>query len=586
MNRAHYLAVLAVAGVLAVALRGPRPAHSLHRLRLSGRRPAGHDLPHPAGRTVPRRRRRGDRLRAGHPGQARRASQEDEPPGHDPDEGAAQGAHPGKAGAGKAGGKDALEGLDPAMRKLVEKIQSRMAEYVNRPACVALADIVILDVTIGPDAEPGRHEIRLTTLRGVTNPMAFYVGQTPEVSRKPMRTADVPGARQGGARPAQPGPKTRWSSASRCPAPSTARSPPARSTGTASRRQGPAPGLLDQGPRPDPLSRRRRARLVPARAGHLRRRGQGAGLRRRLPFQARSDHLLRSAPRRRVPVQHHRRHLPRPRGLRLSHHRRRAAVRDQHLPAGRPGGRAGRRRDEGLEPRGGRAGAAAARRGAGHVPARGDHQGGSRLQPRALRARHAAGVPRPGAQRRPRPRPEGHASRHRQRPHRPPGRLGRVPDPRPGRRDRRGRGHGPPARFPARLRAQADRRRPARCWPSTTTTKTSGRGSTRTTPIPTCMAKLPEDGTYYVHLGDVGRHGGQEYGYRLRISPPRPDFELRVAPSARRAAQQEGHAADRLRAPQGRVHRRHPARSETSEDRVLAVARHAVGRPDPRCAWP
>ncbi len=43
---------------------------------------------------------------------------------------------------------------------------------------------------------------------------------------------------------------------------------------------------------------------------------------------------------------------------------------------------------------------------------------------------------------------------------------------------------------------------------------------------------LPADGTYYVHLNDVQNKGGAEYAYRLRISPPRPDFELRVVPSS------------------------------------------------------
>ena len=46
------------------------------------------------------------------------------------------------------------------------------------------------------------------------------------------------------------------------------------------------------------------------------------------------------------------------------------------------------------------------------------------------------------------------------------------------------------------------------------------------------MAKLPADGTYYVHLGDTARNGGEEYAYRLRISPPQPDFALRVVPSS------------------------------------------------------
>ena len=45
-------------------------------------------------------------------------------------------------------------------------------------------------------------------------------------------------------------------------------------------------------------------------------------------------------------------------------------------------------------------------------------------------------------------------------------------------------------------------------------------------------AKLPAAGTYYVHIGDSQRQGGPEYGYRLRISAPRPDFALRVVPSS------------------------------------------------------
>ncbi len=46
------------------------------------------------------------------------------------------------------------------------------------------------------------------------------------------------------------------------------------------------------------------------------------------------------------------------------------------------------------------------------------------------------------------------------------------------------------------------------------------------------MAKLPADGVYYVHVGDTAHNGGEEYAYRLRISEPQPDFELRVVPSS------------------------------------------------------
>jgi len=44
--------------------------------------------------------------------------------------------------------------------------------------------------------------------------------------------------------------------------------------------------------------------------------------------------------------------------------------------------------------------------------------------------------------------------------------------------------------------------------------------------------KLPADGTYYVHLGDTARAGGEEYAYRLRISHPQPDFSLFCVPSS------------------------------------------------------
>ena len=74
--------------------------------------------------------------------------------------------------------------------------------------------------------------------------------------------------------------------------------------------------------------------------------------------------------------------------------------------------------------------------------------------------------------------------------------------------------------------------RPASCWRSTTTTKTSEPGVNTHHADSYLMVKLPADGTYYVHLGDTARNGGEEYAYRLRISAPQPDFALRVVPSS------------------------------------------------------
>lgn len=42
---------------------------------------------------------------------------------------------------------------------------------------------------------------------------------------------------------------------------------------------------------------------------------------------------------------------------------------------------------------------------------------------------------------------------------------------------------------------------------------------------------LPADGVYLLRVADTQRQGGPEYGYRLRVGAPQPDFELRVVPS-------------------------------------------------------
>jgi hypothetical protein len=46
------------------------------------------------------------------------------------------------------------------------------------------------------------------------------------------------------------------------------------------------------------------------------------------------------------------------------------------------------------------------------------------------------------------------------------------------------------------------------------------------------MVTLPASGNYSLAIGDAQQKGGPEYAYRLRIGAPRPDFELRVTPSA------------------------------------------------------
>jgi ribosomal protein L40E len=79
-----------------------------------------------------------------------------------------------------------------AKQKLIERIQMRFADSENNPAVRSQTEIVCAEVTVAPGAKPGRREIRVVTRRGVSNPLPFYVGQVPEVARKPMKTCQLP----------------------------------------------------------------------------------------------------------------------------------------------------------------------------------------------------------------------------------------------------------------------------------------------------------------------------------------------------------------------------------------------------------
>ena len=76
-----------------------------------------------------------------------------------------------------------------AAQKLISRIEHRTMEFNSNPASEAIASLVIVEVTIAPDAEPGEREIRLVTLRGASTPLPFHVGQLPEVSKHPIVTA-------------------------------------------------------------------------------------------------------------------------------------------------------------------------------------------------------------------------------------------------------------------------------------------------------------------------------------------------------------------------------------------------------------
>jgi ribosomal protein L40E len=82
--------------------------------------------------------------------------------------------------------------MEAARQKMIERIQRRFAEDERDPAVRSQTELVFAEVTVAPDAKPGRREIRVITKRGVSNPLPFYVGQVPEVARKPMKTCQLP----------------------------------------------------------------------------------------------------------------------------------------------------------------------------------------------------------------------------------------------------------------------------------------------------------------------------------------------------------------------------------------------------------
>lgn len=79
-----------------------------------------------------------------------------------------------------------------AKQNLIKRIQMLFDEDERNPAVAAQREIVFAEVTIAPDAKPGRREIRVITKHGISNALPFFVGQVPEVARKPVKTCTKP----------------------------------------------------------------------------------------------------------------------------------------------------------------------------------------------------------------------------------------------------------------------------------------------------------------------------------------------------------------------------------------------------------
>jgi len=83
------------------------------------------------------------------------------------------------------------EKKDQAITNLMTRIEKLVRENVNQPACASIANLAVFEVTIAPDAKPGQREIRIGTPLGLSNPLVFKVGQLPEISKPPMATCPL-----------------------------------------------------------------------------------------------------------------------------------------------------------------------------------------------------------------------------------------------------------------------------------------------------------------------------------------------------------------------------------------------------------
>lgn len=94
----------------------------------------------------------------------------------------------------KKGGKDQKGPSEDEVKGangLLKRIQERLSATVNQPACGSIANVAVLEVTVDRRAAPGERELRLVTLNAVSNPMSFHIGDLPEVSRPPLGTCEV-----------------------------------------------------------------------------------------------------------------------------------------------------------------------------------------------------------------------------------------------------------------------------------------------------------------------------------------------------------------------------------------------------------
>ena len=227
-----------------------------------------------------------------------------------------------------------------------KKLSRARSEFMRRETQPALADSVTVEITLAADAEPGRRELRVETPRGVSNPVAFYVGRLPEFIeqeseptfepedflegsvRYPPRTETpitLPAVVNGQIIPREP--YALYYSSERF-------TPGAADRFRFTARKGQQLVIAASGAGTHSVPARRGTGLVPGHFGAVRRQWKTGGLRRRLPISSRSRDVLPGSGGRTVRGRDQGRDLPRPPRFRLSHHSGRTPLHHQRLSAG------------------------------------------------------------------------------------------------------------------------------------------------------------------------------------------------------------------------------------------------------------
>ena len=84
---------------------------------------------------------------------------------------------------------DSAQKRGGSVTNLIGRLEKFIGDYVQQPQCSSIANLVVAEVTVAKDAPPGEREIRVATPRGLSNPMAFHIGQLTEYSAAPLPTS-------------------------------------------------------------------------------------------------------------------------------------------------------------------------------------------------------------------------------------------------------------------------------------------------------------------------------------------------------------------------------------------------------------